>query len=931
VAEAADQDRLRGAALEAALASADRHELFEIVQMVSAGGTDRDVQAMLRSGVAALHGLFRELDPGIRQPWGFEPGTAPSGEVDERRVRDLITELERCEVPRTAGGKPHRPWERAVERAAAAVHDGDWIEFLRVGVARSLLDGQGTYMGREVPTRVREVHELLFEQARAALFEAYQGRILALGRFVPEYDRQAQLWSRREGLYSFDDLAYALGRAGALGLGEELFYRLDGRIRHVLLDEFQDTSNAQWAALGPIVDEILSDHEGERAAFIVGDPKQSIYGWRGGEPRILEGMATRYGLDPLRIDRSWRSSRVVLDTVNRVFEAVPSNPILAGSESTVDQWMQSFSPHAPVHDLPGYLRIEAGPEEEARKPWGRHFPRLLAHAASAVRELHEEVPTATIGVLTRTNRAGAYLIARLRTLGIEASEEGGVPVADSGPVLALLALLRLADHPGDRISRYLVARTPVGEVVDLGPEDWRDEGMAGRLSRRLRARLLNEGYGRVVSQWVRAIGPRFPDRDRRRLRQLAELAFRWEERSTLRATDFVRVVESSRVEDPAVAAVRVMTLHRAKGLEFDAVVLPELDALSLAGDRGEPYAPLRSGGTGPVTRIFPRIAREAAPLFPEVQEALEQARDREVRDALSSLYVGLTRARYALYVYVTPDPEGTSTSRTAGRLLSTVLVRDGRAPERTVLREDGIREWWREPGMAGRLATPPGGPEGPDGAASEPLELSVGTRRRMLAWTAPSELEGGERVTVRQVLRPRQGEALVSGAAVHAWLEAIGWIEDGLPGEAALLARSTERAPGLRDPRRLLQDFRRWIDAEPIRAVLSRSTYPDGTDVDRELPFVARDGGRLVRGFADRVVRIPDPGGERLVVVDWKTDELEPSAERAVEERLAYYAPQMEAYARALARSEGVPLERVTAVLAFLRIGRTVVVPVRPS
>jgi ATP-dependent exoDNAse (exonuclease V) beta subunit len=86
-----------------------------------------------------------------------------------------------------------------------------------------------------------------------------------------------------------------------------------------------------------------------------------------------------------------------------------------------------------------------------------------------------------------------------------------------------------------------------------------------------------------------------------------------------------------------------------------------------------------------------------------------------------------------------------------------------------------------------------------------------------------------------------------------------------------------------------------------------------------------------VRGFADRVVRIPDPGGERLVVVDWKTDELEPSAEGAVEERLAHYAPQMEAYARALARSEGVPLERVTAVLAFLRIGRTVVVPVRPS
>ena len=90
------------------------------------------------------------------------------------------------------------------------------------------------------------------------------------------------------------------------------------------------------------------------------------------------------------------------------------------------------------------------------------------------------------------------------------------------------------------------------------------------------------------------------------------------------------------------------------------------------------------------------------------------------------------------------------------------------------------------------------------------------------------------------------------------------------------------------------------------------------------MPFVARDREGILQGVADRVVRIPDPEGERLQVTDWKTDRIPAEDAGALEERAAHYRPQIQAYCRALAHLEGVEDERVEGVLAFLAAGRVV-------
>ena len=101
-------------------------------------------------------------------------------------------------------------------------------------------------------------------------------------------------------------------------------WRLDARIDHWLLDEFQDTSQVQWSVLRNLVDEAVQDPGGTRSFFYVGDAKQAIYNWRGGDSRLFREIFRHYNaavpdtIGVERLDRSYRSGGAVIAMVNRV-------------------------------------------------------------------------------------------------------------------------------------------------------------------------------------------------------------------------------------------------------------------------------------------------------------------------------------------------------------------------------------------------------------------------------------------------------------------------------------------------------------------------------------------------------------------------------------------------------------------------------------
>jgi ATP-dependent exoDNAse (exonuclease V) beta subunit len=555
-------------------------------------------------------------------------------------------------------------------------------------------------------------------------------------------------------------------------------------------------------------------------------------------------------------------------------------------------------------------------------------PDILKYSAEFVAGLHAQEPRADIGVLVRANKVVTYLIAMLRKMRIPASGEGGTPLTDAAPVNALLALLRLADHPGDKLARYHVAMTPVGEMV--GYTNYHAGAEANRLARRVRGQLLRDGYGVTLDAWAKELESSCDVLERARLLQLVELGFQWDGERTLRTRDFVRLVENQKVEDPSGARIRVMTVHQSKGLQFDVVVLPQLYGTMGRVWNQSPVVPLRDEDTGRVVRVFPATDKATRTLLPELRESYEQNRAARIRDELSTLYVAMTRARYALHMVVPADGAGgPGKAKTPARLL-----RDALAPEEAaetvgqVMAPQGEWEWSKDlkaEDLHGVAPTEAGGLSPLDGVGPVPLRPSPRFRARNLARRSPSSLEGGEELDLAAHLRlDLEGEARLRGTVVHAWCEALEWLEDGLPSDDSLVESGRGKAPGLSEDRlrAWVSEFREWMEAPAIREALGRSGYPDGARVERELPFLHREPDGILQGFIDRLVLVEEAGRVvRAEVLDFKTDLLDPADPEAVEAKVAFYRPQIEAYRTAVAGRYGLDPSAVSGKLLFLRPG----------
>ena len=223
---------------------------------------------------------------------------------------------------------------------------------------------------------------------------------------------------------------------------------------------------------------------------------QAIYGWRGGVAELVNTIVGQLpNVAEEQLNCSYRSSQIVIDTVNTVSGRLAAHPVLSLYPAVVSAWSRRFETHTTVHsDLPGRCRLVTAPEANEDE---EQALVTLRWAATEVARLHRAHPDRSIGILVRRNQAVARLIYALRhTHGITASEEGGNPLTDSVAVQLILSLLRLADHPEDTVARFHIAHSPLGHMV--GFEHYDDSTAAHRVARDVRQRLMAMGYGRTT-------------------------------------------------------------------------------------------------------------------------------------------------------------------------------------------------------------------------------------------------------------------------------------------------------------------------------------------------------------------------------------------------------------------------------------------------
>ena len=637
--------------------------------------------------------ILRRTDPAVKRTF-LEAFSFATNREDKRSYVDdyrkfIKTWHEKVAAHRekSAWGDPTAIWGKdpapvhATERelaaaadALAVVLDGEvwqdfaaWVRAFRgslptKGLAKRLVKDIDPFAGdilsfrfsnkdyaltREQTICVRDALKCVFGYVLRKKLDLARGIYTVVSAYETEYDRQV----RRTGRLVFDDVPRLLAK-----LPEEtrlaLEFRLDSRLRAWALDEFQDTSREQWGALANLIDE-AKQSGGEKSLFVVGDRKQAIYGWRDGDVGIFthERESGFYALGELK--KTYRSGTPIVTAVNRVFAQGRIRDLFPDWDCPLHETARP--------DLDGFVRVATAPgirSDDFVEPVALALKSVLGASADDPRRRG-----VSAAVLVRGNSFGELLAAKLRAAGIQGVVwEGEAHVLDTPALSGFLDLVQLADHPGDAVVYRHFKLTPLAAAIypDGVPDATAvSREMAAAFTTRGLVRTLRELRLRLPSDpdvaWSRFTEERWTDLLR------AAATFELSMSAGSRLSDFASFLESQKKRNVAEdGKIRVMTIHRSKGLGFDYVVLPLYESKSLAVNPKDPLV----GDDW----ILPDPGAVVTQRVGGVLEAASRLRkDRAELEALCIYYVAMTRARQGMTIVRRPTAEERADSRGKGK------------------------------------------------------------------------------------------------------------------------------------------------------------------------------------------------------------------------------------------------------------------------
>ncbi|RCX23919.1 UvrD-helicase domain-containing protein [Thioalbus denitrificans] len=756
-----------------------------------------------------------------------------------------------------------------------------------------------------------------------AAYDEFQWAVLeSLFELLPVAVAQLRLVFQARGQVDFTAVAW--GALEALGEPEaptDLALALDYRIRHLLVDEFQDTSEAQFALLERLT---AGWEPGDgRTLFLVGDPMQSIYRFREAEVGLfLRAWRSGIGmvaLEPLRLSRNFRSQAGVVEWVNDAFAR-----ILPGRDDIASGAVAHAGAVATRPGLPE-------PAVEVHPFLGAAHAAEAARVVRLVQAARAEDPGGRIAVLVRGRTHLAAIAPALKAAGLRFRAIDIEPLGDRPVVQDLLALTRALLHPADRIAWLALLRAPwcgldlaaLQRLAGDAPERtlWTLINEPGRLDsldpdarerlERVRAVLVATLAGRgrrplrrwVEGCWLALGGPACVE-DHTALadaRVYLEMLEGLEEGGDL--TDFERLAEQTgklfaRPDTQADESLQLMTIHKSKGLEFDTVILPGLGrSPRRESERLFMWLERPRGGGASDLLIAPMkgSGRDRDPIYAHLY-ALDRAKGLHEDGRL--LYVAVTRARRRVHLL------GHVKTVEAGDAL--------RAPPADSL----LARLW--PVVEGTFSAALEAPAAADDA-SVPLPPPA-QLRLVRDWSRPEPPPAvGWRATAPptpvepEVVFEWAGEtARHVGTVVHRLLQNMGlqgghWSAARLASlrpvcRAALARRGVARQALEQAADRVIAALHRCLEDPRGRWILD----PGQREARCEYPLTGVLGGHLVHVIMDRT--FIDADGVRWIV-DYKTSAHEGGGVEAFLDReQERYRDQLERYARLMALREDRPI-----------------------
>ncbi|MBV8881028.1 MAG: UvrD-helicase domain-containing protein [Planctomycetaceae bacterium] len=819
------------------------------------------IEGLEKAEIGTIHGFCTHL---LRQ-YPIEAGVDPNFEVDEGTMfRRRFEEAWPRWLDRELGPKARRPriWQDVLRKAKlkqlrelAEELCSFAIPFERQD-GKPLLDRYAKALAAKNPKLAAAL------EGKAAPPKTVKGDAAVLARdlvridekliaaavgLIDDFAREFRADFLRAGYVSFDGLLSLVHDLLENPKFPDVARVQRERFSCILVDEFQDTDPVQ----GEVIKKLAQDGNGRFVPgklFLVGDPKQSIYSFRGADiiayRNLVDEVLAQDGESAI-LRTNFRSHGKILDFVNDAFgRLIQEN----------GQLQPRYEPIAPSSDA---VQKFAGPAietiliENAKAEESREVEAELV--AEWIESHHGEIEYRDVTILLRSLvHVGGYLGA-LRSRGIPYVVEGEKYYYGTTEILDFVNLLRAIENPHDRISIVGVLRSPYGGATDQEiyenrktldyrlPSPWPIFGLlktwneeAGRLGvGRLIDRVFEESFALEIAQagWN-------GEQATANLLKLRQKASDLEAKGGCTLREFLDVVREaireleeegeSPLADETLDAVRVMSIHKAKGLEFPVVVLPDLH-------RQKQNRSARAARFDWTERVLGVTLGDAMNAGAAALAQRHRERDREEFRRL--LYVAVTRAEDRL-VLLGSDKAGAETFLE--------LLRPD-FDKHTVVR----RVPYKRPAFR------------PAPAAVEKKSLDwqdfvIRWRQREKEsappprFTSPSKLEEAEvvdRVLYTTEVPAAPSRASEIGTICHAVLERLDFSEP--------------RVPEGTDPE-AAEILRKFFKSAPFRE-LARAEI-----LARELPFVLPRGEQIVQGVIDVVYR----SGGKTYVADYKTDTL---------------------------------------------------------
>lgn len=664
---------------------------------------------------------------------------------------------------------------------------------------------------------------------------------------------------------SFSDIeTYTLKALARSPETEYLYFKLGAEIDHLMIDEFQDTSLNQVEILKPIMDEITAVEPGQKSLFYVGDPHQSVFRWRGGAPELFEYVKGRYEgkIEGDELVVNYRTKQEIIDFVNLILNK---------------------KDRARPGNTGGWVRVE---EIGAFPLKGDGREAVMQKTVSIIEELTGTYGYALddIAVLTRRNDFARQLASVLSSAGIACVSQARATVLDEHDVQFMLCLLRFLDDPQDDFSLVHVLLSP---VVGLKEETLRKLKFRGRtlymvlndhhadwpVTQKLR-NLLSGVYFcnpyELIFRSMREFGltMSYP------LATLLDAALTYTNDGLNSLTPFINWFEQHgsvlQVKETHARGVQLLTIHRAKGLEFEVVVIPETDVNLSRGENDNLMFSYKDDSVRPDRVYWRRYGRYLKDLKASERARLE-------KDNLNLLYVALTRAKSGVCMLGYRIKE-----KDAGFWLETIKERlDGKPyPMHGIVPKEKPRQDEEKtmPYVEGREAP----------AVSEERSLYSPTERGL------------------EIIEPGRRQGMEFGNMIHRALSRVEWL-DGLDVKQCA-ARAVEHAKNnfarsAGDERaieaRLAPLVQETLSDPDLRFIF----YREGRDAayKNEAAIYFEDEKRDVAGQIDRLITT----GDEVLIIDYKTGTDKPE-----------YRHQLLVYKKGMAKLY--PGRRVRGILVYL-------------